>query len=450
MGCWQLLRRPLRGGTLMRTVSFAFAFGLMLLAGCAYLTPTKPAPRSELEPAIDSAEGADRLAMWQADIATYESWMRSRHAGLFTVVSESEFNASLDALRADLPTLRDDQVVVRLKAISASIGSSHTGAWPSRGKLKPRRLPIEVRWLDDGVVVAATDEPNAAILGGTIVAIGDSGIDTVIAAITSITGHENEWYLRGAAPRSFSEAETLSGLGLVASPDRIPVTVRFADGREATSTLSPLAEGAPAALVSAVPPGAASFTRLPRPDGRIYGTRYVEGSAALYVWYDSCANAAEQSVAQFARETLREIDRRNPRVVVIDLRRNGGGDSGLLRPLIDGLARRPTHNTRESLVVLIGPRTFSSAGLNAGEFRSRTKATLLGQPTGQRPDSWFECRWDWLPNSLIQVNYMLTEPSFRPGVPDAYYPDVYVPVTCADDLSGRDVVFERALELAGK
>ncbi|MBL9149195.1 MAG: hypothetical protein JNM94_10930 [Phycisphaerae bacterium] len=416
------------------------------IVGCAHLAPVKAPPPASVTPPLDTAPADRRLALWQADIDTYEAWMRERHAGLFAVTTEASFTESFAALRRDLPTLRDDQIVVRLKMIAASVGSGHTGVWPSRGALVPRRLPFDCKWLADGVVVTATDDANAALRGGTIVQLGNREIADVLVAVTTITSHENESYLRASAPASLVQAETLRGLGIVDDPDRVAIRVRFSDGREVDATLTPIPTGTKATLASAMPSDV-SFTRLPRPDGRLYGFRFLDDSRTLYVWYDACRNVGDETVSQWAKAALAEIDRRRPALVVVDLRRNGGGNSRLIAPLIDGIVEREWIDTPTSLAVLIGPQTFSSAGLNTQDFRDRTKATIVGEPTGQRPASWFECRWDWLPNSLLQVNYMLIAPSFAPGIPDAYDPDILAPMTIDAWNAGRDPAFERALAL---
>ncbi|MFO0829185.1 MAG: hypothetical protein U0572_13680 [Phycisphaerales bacterium] len=428
--------------------SLAASFACLVLGGCALFEPARPALPENAVPPIDTATGEERIRMWREDVDSFEKLLRQRHGGLFVVLPESSFNAQLASLRTDLPTLSDDQIVVRLQAIAASIGSGHTAVHVDRGKLVPARLPIELRWLSDGVLVTATTEEYAELRGERFVGIGDYDLDTVIASVTKITPHENQAYLTQGATKLLVEAQTLHGLGLVDDPNNVPIRVKTRDGDEMTRMVAPVAPGTKYVLISAVDPKQTSFTRLPRPENSLYGTKFVEESRTLYVWYDACRDDKTKSVAEFSRDALKEIDTLQPRLVVVDLRRNGGGNSALLHPLIDGIATRPRINDPKRLVVLIGSNTFSSAGLNAGEFKSRTKATLMGQPTGQRPDSWFECRWDWLPNSLLRVTYMLWAPSFKPGEPDSYMPDIYVPVTCEDWLSGRDLTYERALKLA--
>src|SRR5690606_36730387 len=95
----------------------------------------------------------------------------------------------------------------------------------------------------------------------------------------------------------------------------------------------------------------------------------------------------------FAGDVLGELDRRGPERVIIDLRHNGGGRSALMAPLIDGLRQRAVGRRHGRLFCLIGNRTSSSAALNALQLRRATAAVLVGEPTGQKPNSFGEMRW---------------------------------------------------------
>jgi hypothetical protein len=71
------------------------------------------------------------------------------------------------------------------------------------------------------------------------------------------------------------------------------------------------------------------------------------------------------------------------------MRQNGGGDFFVGRKdLIKPLKERPAINQKGKLFVLIGRQTFSAARVNAIDFRKDTNAILVGEPIGERPNSY--------------------------------------------------------------
>jgi hypothetical protein len=96
--------------------------------------------------------------------------------------------------------------------------------------------------------------------------------------------------------------------------------------------------------------------------------------------------------------------------------------------------------------VLIGPRTFSSAVLNAIQFRQRTAAILVGEPTGGEPNHYGEVKSFTLPNSGLSVYYSTRRFVYIEGdASSALEPDRVVPLMAADLLAGRDPVLEAVI-----
>lgn len=134
--------------------------------------------------------------------------------------------------------------------------------------------------------------------------------------------------------------------------------------------------------------------------------------------------------------------------VVIDLRGNGGGNSTILRPLLDGLKERPALKARGHLYALVDAGTFSSGLLAAVVLRQDLKAILVGEPPGEKPNSYGEVRPLTLPNSRLFIQY--STKFFRmsgSADPPTYEPDVIVRRSIADALAGRDPVLDTALAL---
>ena len=69
---------------------------------------------------------------------------------------------------------------------------------------------------------------------------------------------------------------------------------------------------------------------------------------------------------------------------------------------------------------------------------------VLGEPTGQKPNTYGEMRNFTLKNSKLQVTYSTKLFRTEEGDPESMTPDVLVEPTRDDVLAGRDPVLEAA------
>src|SRR5262249_4046028 len=120
-----------------------------------------------------------------------------------------------------------------------------------------------------------------------------------------------------------------------------------------------------------------------------------------------------------------------------------GGRSGIIKPLLKGLSG---HAARQPVFVLIGGATFSAAIENAMEMKEQLHATLVGEPTGGKPNIYGNPKTLTRPNSQLRIQYSTSFVHHVAGAePTAVDPDVRVSPTLADLLAGRDPVLEAAL-----
>lgn len=135
--------------------------------------------------------------------------------------------------------------------------------------------------------------------------------------------------------------------------------------------------------------------------------------------------------------------------LVIDLRQNGGGDFTKGRKhLIEPLKRMDRINRKNHLFVLIGNQTFSAAMSNAAHFRQETNAILVGEPIGEKPNSYQENDRVLLPNSHLVLSYSTRFYEFAPSGENLIRPDQLVETSWEDFKSGRDPVLEWVIEKA--
>ncbi len=83
---------------------------------------------------------------------------------------------------------------------------------------------------------------------------------------------------------------------------------------------------------------------------------------------------------------------------------------------------------------------------NAIDFKNDAKATLVGLPIGEKPNSYQENDEMTLPESKLVVSYSTRFYKFLPdGAPPIVSPDVTIEPRWEDYVAGRDAALEWAL-----
>ena len=178
---------------------------------------------------------------------------------------------------------------------------------------------------------------------------------------------------------------------------------------------------------------------------RNYWYRYLDDSQTAYINYGDCAEDPKLPFAEFVRSMLADLDAKPVHRVVIDLTRNGGGDSRVIHPLLQALKTHPQWSGK--IYVLIGPPTFSAAVMNAIKLKLELHATLVGEPTGGKPGSYGEVKALTLPNSKLVIQYSTRYFAADKGMDGpTLVPDIAAGMSRADLLAGRDPALNAAIQ----
>ena len=374
-------------------------------------------------------------ALWHQDLVFLASTLATRHVNAFRYTPRPAFDGAVAALDGRLRGLGADAIYVGLDNIATRVGDGHTYVeFPPDAA----RFPFLVRRFGKDYRVAAVAGENRAALGTRIVKIGDtpvqSAYDALFASITPIAETEA---LRDARAQDFlGLGLPLHGLGII--PDRAVAPFTFArdDGSTFTATLQAARAGR---VIAWTWPWKSAPLYRQRPDEDFWYT-FLAPNNTVY-----CSFRGYKDLQRNAAGLLTLVRERKPEKLVIDLRQNGGGDYKVgLASLIQPVAAIPAINQTGHLFVLVGVNTFSAAMSNAAQFRTQTKALLVGQMIGERPNSYQEANEVRLPNSHLLLRYSTQEYAFLPGA-DAIVPDQTIEPTWAEYAAGRDPVLEWVL-----
>lgn len=405
----------------------------------------QPAGGAAVQPA---PAAADRTEQWRQDIAKVRAELPKSHVNLFHRVKREEFESALDGLSEAVPTLTDQQITVRLMQVVARMGDSHTGvSFASAPRIAFARVALGVHVFDDGVYVLVCHRDDSRILGCRITHVGDFAVEEVLELIGTTFAYDNRSSLLARAPTLFPVTDVLAALGVLVTADSMPLTLEGADGVSFSHTLKPLTAAPGPGEMMMAPMGASPAKPLYMTNlVHAYWWTMVPETKTAYVCYNRCSPRPDLAFDVFQKDLLEGLTKNGAERLVIDLRSNSGGNSAIFTPLIDALAKHPTLNQKDRLYVIIARRTFSSGQMNADELRAKTNATLVGEPTGGRPNHFGEVRNFTLPHSWLSVSYS-TKYFTRSAVDSATTePDVAVPYRYEDYAAGRDPYLGAILE----
>ncbi|MCA9757802.1 MAG: hypothetical protein KDA27_18570 [Candidatus Eisenbacteria bacterium] len=332
----------------------------------------------------------DRVTGWRVDLAYLDRRVRETHWSPFRVLPESEWEAELRALSDAVSTLDDSAVVARLMKLVARIGDGHTAVWPwSNGGWHV--VPAEFYAFTDGLFVLAAAPEYEDAVGGRVVRIGDVSVEEALSRAESVSPRDNPMTLRWIAPRLLSVLEVLEGLEITEGVDGLDVEIEGPTGSRRTVHFAAV----PYHWMHGTPPNYVTMAReatSPTPLWRRaphdhYWAEYVPEDGLTYCQFAAVRNRDHgPSLAEFTAALFDSLATRPEEPLVIDVRRNNGGNNFLLAPLLDAIRATPAMRERGHLFVIIGRSTFSACQNFVNRLDWDIHPIFVGEPTGSRPN----------------------------------------------------------------
>jgi hypothetical protein len=386
------------------------------------------------------AQQPDRVENWKKDLNFFAASLRgSPIPGEKDLPGQKDFaklyphfDADMAALDADLPNLRNGAIAWRLARILASAHVGHNSIFPG----DPQSLPLTFEWLGDGPVVTAANAEFKTAIGTRVLKVGSLSTEAYLEAVSPYIAFETDGWRRTVAGYVMRQRALLELLNL-AEDGKVHLTLEGSNGPSVIEAPFIVTQTRLISFPEAL--GLPVYLANSHPADRYYWRQFLPESKTLYVQYRQCADDPKLKFADFAAQTLAEIDASKPQRVIVDLRFNGGGNSRVLSPLTAALASR--FKAIGAPIVLIGSNTFSSGVMAARELRDKAKARLVGTPTGGLLGGYGEARSRKLPYSQLGMQWTVT----HFAKPEPVRPDITVIMNTADLRAGRDPVLDAAI-----
>lgn len=370
------------------------------------------------------------------DVAVIQRTLPEVHIGFKSIISDAEWAQRCDATKRDLASMSGTARLLRMARLVSSLGVAHT--WLDIGSPPFQVLPVRFRFFADGLFVYAHSDAFADLAGSQVVSIGGQREQSIIDRLGGLEPNENVFWRRAKVPNWCGAGDAYVATGLSSTSSPVKMTFKLPSGKTVEREIPGTPE-MPSMKLAIDQARAPNFMRR-----ATYAYQIVEdpSSKSLVLDYRRCQEDPDLPMAKVVDDFWSTFKVEGFAHAVVDLRRNGGGNSAVLQPFIASLKDHPLARDRK-LFALIGNETFSSGMMNAVQLRE-AGAILVGEPTGGSPNSYGEQKAFTLPNSKLRVTYCTK--FFRLGKdPKAttVKPDWSVPTRWADAIGGVDACLTR-------
>lgn len=381
-------------------------------------------------------ENADRNAKWTADLKYLKEKLPQKHKNLFFHITKENFNKEMDLLLGKVEKYSDIELKGELARVINLVNDSHTSIDIS-GNLM---YPLGFFQFEDDIYLTNSSLEYRALWGEKLLAINGYSIKELKKMLEPYVSKDNEAISKNQFSNLLNCFEPLQIAGVAKEEE---VTYTFEASPEKAIKIKPF-KREELQNIKLLNQEAEALNKFPLPKQKqdMYWYEYIEDKKTMYVKYNSCSNIKEYPFSQFTKDVFEMVDSKKAEKLVVDFRDNGGGNSLVFRPFLKEIKKRETLNKKENLYVVVGRRTFSSAILNAMDLRKGTNATLIGEPTGGKPNHFGEVKILQLSNVNISTYYSSNYFKTTKDDTDSLYPDAEVPLKASSFFSGKDDVLE--------
>ena len=402
---------------------------------------------------LNPPKGVSRDEQWRYDLDFFARRMKQMHWDLYANVCETEFKKDVEQLKRDVPNLKDHQVLLRLKKIVARVGDGHT-TMSIRKPDEPNvpSLPVILYQFTDGLYVRAADDAHRDLVGARVLKFGTLEAADAFEKTKPYCSVDNPMGHLDGVPLLLCSPLVLQDIGATDNLERAELTLRLRDGSERMVQLDAIhvtAGGHGQKSETENWPRAHELSGAPVPlylqkRASTLWREYLPERKLLYVFFGAIADPQDSSIERYARELFAFIESNDVQHLVIDMRTNGGGDTGLVLPLVHGLIACDKVNQPGRLFVIIGRRTFSAAQNTVNMIETHTHATFVGEPTGSRPNFVGESTWFVLPYHGNRVYCSSRYWQFRVSTDKRVWvePQLAAPLSFTQYMENRDPAME--------
>ena len=433
---------------------FLFCVCIAFLLSCVgqeqHATATKNVSSTEKLTAAD----------WQADLKFLQQKVHKEYSFLFKKVKAEEFDAAVDKLYKEIPSMKEHEVLAGFARIVSLFKYGHTTIGWRESPVKYHVAPVNFYWFSDGVYAEGSDKKYEMIVGAKLLKVEGVPVEKALAAIKPLVPSENDQYFKGYGLDFLTIPEALHAQK-VSKELKTTLTYTFEkDGKTFDQAITAVEAFRLPRQYGFVKPGndwvsardQSSTPNYLKNLDNVYYFEYLPASKTIYVRQSQIQDDKTEAIPAFYKKVFDFIEKNDVERMVLDVRLNGGGNNYKNKPVVTGIIESEKINQKGKLFVIIGRRTFSACQNLVNELHNYTNAVFVGEPTAENINFYGDNRRVELPKSklpvLLSFAWWQDKPQWEND--DWLAPQLAIEMSFADYKNNKDPMLDACVNFSDK
>lgn len=381
---------------------------------------------------------------WKEDLEIYKASLEQSHINLYHSITKADFTKEWNKIYNNIESLSDFEITLKLMHLTRLVNDGHTAV--SLRNISTHRFPFEVKWIENRWYVVKTLNKDKHILKASLETINGMPIDIVTQKISKIAQFvENEYSLKDRTGSYLTMAELLFNINMIDSINEATFSFRNNNNElihlKLNTITNDIWENSNLSMVTLSVPE----ITIPNSSNPDLWFTSISDTKAVYINFESYPTFEEMQV--FGEQLVSYIQKNQMKKVIIDMRKNGGGDLYVGTVLAYALNLADSIDWKNGVFVLTSNKTFSAATSNAALFKQLLNAKIVGQPTGSNPNGYQDMDSFILPNSKLVISY--SKRLFRLSNQEntALKPDIIINQKYSDLFNNVDTVLMKLINI---
>jgi len=379
--------------------------------------------------------------IFSEDIIAYGNFVKN-HKNLYAHIEKSEFEHRINTLVSKAENLSKEAILIELLKLNALIQDEHTNLFVTN---IVEYFPFKFSLFEEGLFITSVQSDSAYVpyLLNKVVSINDVPVDSILNKFKLLVKQDNPSYALFFYNLYINQTAILKGLGILNNDNIVKLKLINTYTRTEKNVSSSLISSEKVTTWKKSQP---EEDLLSNKEKKRYFYYYNQEQKVMYLNYKHCSQDPTDPFESFMELFFKDVNKFNPKKIVVDLRQNTGGNSSLFNPFIKYIASS-LWNQKNKLFILIGCATMSSALMNAVDLKHKTKAIFIGEETGGNVNHFGETKSFVLPSLGLKGIYSTKYWEKWPNYVGGLKPDIVVKYKFDDLVKSIDVALQTVYQV---